>query len=243
MLDLSKLQLDAVPAHVGVIMDGNGRWAQARGLPRTAGHSAGEKALMDVVDAAVACGVKWLTAYTFSTENWGRSAEEVEFLMWFKEDLLLRRRGELFDKGVALRFLGDRTDARIPERNRRLMDESEARRPATVNTELVLAFNHGGRAEIALAARQLAELAVAGDLDPADIDVDLVTAHLDQPQIPDLDVVIRTSGEFRVSNFMLWRAAYAEYVFTPTLWPDFDGQALVDCLVEYQGRARRFGGA
>lgn len=232
-----------VPEHVGVIMDGNGRWAKARGLERTAGHSEGEHALMKAVDAAVECGVRWLTAYTFSTENWGRSEAEVEFLMWFKEDLLLRRRAELFDKGVALRFLGDRHDPRIPERNRRLMTESEERRPAVVKTELVLAFNHGGRAEIVQAARRLAERVAAGDLEPAAIDEKLVGAAIDQPELPDLDLVIRTSGEHRISNFMLWRAAYAEYVFTPTLWPDFDGQSFVDCLVEFQQRSRRFGGA
>lgn len=224
-------------------MDGNGRWAEARGLARTAGHSEGEHALMKTVDAAVVSGVRWLTAFTFSTENWGRSDQEVEFLMWFKEDLLIRRRDELFDKGVALRFLGDRADPRIPERNRRLMDESEVRRPDEVKTELVLAFNHGGRAEIVQAARHLASLVAAGELEIAAIDDEKFAAALDQPDIPDIDLVIRTSGEHRISNFMLWRAAYAEYVFPPTLWPDFDGQAFVDCVVEYQKRTRRFGGA
>lgn len=241
MLDLTGLDSTAVPQHVGVIMDGNGRWAEARGLPRTAGHSEGEHALMKTVDAAVECGVRWLTAFTFSTENWGRSDQEVEFLMWFKEDLLLRRRAELFDKGVALRFLGDRSDPRIPDRNRTLMDESEAQRPDVVKTELVLAFNHGGRAEIVHTARGLAAAVSAGELDPGDIDEKVFARSLDQPDVPDLDLVIRTSGEHRISNFMLWRAAYAEYVFTPTLWPDFDGQAFVDCLVEYQRRSRRFG--
>jgi undecaprenyl diphosphate synthase len=198
---------------------------------------------MKTVDAAVAAGVRWLTAFTFSTENWGRSDQEVEFLMWFKEDLLLRRRAELFEKGVALRFLGDRSDPRIPERNRRLMDDSESQRPENVRTELVLAFNHGGRAEIVHTAQRLAEAASHGELDPADIDEARFARSLDQPEVPDLDLVIRTSGEHRISNFMLWRAAYAEYVFTPILWPDFDAQAFVDCLVEYQGRVRRFGGA
>ena len=243
MLDLSKLDSSAVPRHVGVIMDGNGRWAEARGLERTAGHSEGEHSLMKTVDAAVACGVRYLTAYTFSTENWGRSDQEVEFLMWFKEDLLIRRRHELLDKGVALRFLGDRTDPRIPERNRRLMIDSEEHRPPEVITDLVLAFNHGGRAEITTAARHLAEQAAKGDVDPATIDESAFSAAIEQPDIPDVDMVIRTSGEYRTSNFMLWRAAYAEYVFVDTLWPDFDDQAFVDCVVEYQSRSRRFGGA
>lgn len=243
MLDLSELDAAAVPQHVGIIMDGNGRWAESRGLPRTAGHTEGEHALMKTVDAAVASGVRWLTAFTFSTENWGRSDQEVEFLMWFKEDLLIRRRDELFEKGIALRFLGDRTDPRIPERNRRLMDESESRRPDTVKTELVLAFNHGGRAEIVQAAQRLAAEVAAGDLDVDVIDEKRFAAAIDQPDIPDIDLVIRTSGEQRVSNFMLWRAAYAEYVFPLTLWPDFDGQEFVDCMVEYQRRTRRFGGA
>lgn len=243
MPDLSQLDTGAVPAHVGVIMDGNGRWASAQGLERTDGHKAGEHALMRAVDAAATCGVRWLTAYTFSTENWARSDQEVEFLMWFKEDLLLRRRGELFDKGVALRFLGDRTDPRIPERNKRLMDESEARRPAVVKTELILAFNHGGRAEVVQAVRDVARRVADGQLEPADIDEKLFGAALDQPDVPDLDVVIRTSGEYRISNFMLWRAAYAEFIFTPILWPDFTEQDFIDCLVEYQSRTRTFGGA
>lgn len=242
MLDLSRLDRTVVPDHVGVIMDGNGRWAKSRGLERTEGHQAGEHALMKAVDAAVACGVRWLTAYTFSTENWGRSDHEVEFLMWFKEDLLLRRRAELFDKGVALRFLGDRTDPRIPDRNKKLMDSSEQKRPPVVNTELVLAFNHGGRSEVVRAAQTLAGRVAKGELAAADIDEKLLGSVIDQPDIPDVDVVIRTSGEYRTSNFMLWRAAYAEYVFTDTLWPDFDGQAFVDCLVEFQSRTRRFGG-
>jgi len=242
-LDTSRVDLEAVPRHVGLILDGNGRWANARGLPRTAGHMAGEEALFDTVEGALELGIEWVTAYTFSTENWSRSDEEVEFLMWFNEDLLLRRRDDLAAKGVRMRFAGDMADPRIPDRNRRHMAEAEK---VTANNEtlnLVFAFNYGSRREIAEAARAVASRVASGHLSVEDIDEESVAGALYIPEMPDVDLVIRSSGEHRLSNFLLWQAAYAEFYFPGILWPDFDRHALVDAIVDYQGRHRRFGGA
>ncbi len=232
-----------VPRHVGLIMDGNGRWAERRGLHRTQGHAAGEAALFETIDAALALGIEWLTAFTFSTENWSRSPSEVEFLMFFNEDLLLRRRDELHDKGVRMHFIGVLDDPRIPERNRHRMAESAEMTAANDRLHLVLAFNYGGRADIVAAARDLAAEAAAGRLDPDDIDEERFARSIGVPGMPSADLVVRTSGEYRISNFMLWQAAYAEYVFTDTLWPDFTSTDLSDAVVEYQRRKRRFGSA
>lgn len=242
-LDLSRVDLDRVPRHVGLILDGNGRWANQRGLPRTAGHLAGEEALFDTVEGALQLGIEWVTAFTFSTENWSRSDDEVEFLMWFNEDLLLRRRDDLNAQGVRMLFAGDMADPRIPERNRRHMAEAEELTGSNRKLSLVFAFNYGSRREIVDAARHLAAMAAAGDLDPATIDEKALAGHLYVPDMPDVDLVIRSSGEHRLSNFLLWQAAYAEFYFPGILWPDFDRHALVDAVVEYQGRERRFGGA
>ena len=242
-LDLSRLDRAAVPRHVGLILDGNGRWANARGLPRTAGHQAGETALFDCVEGALEIGIEWLTAFTFSTENWNRSDEEVSFLMWFNEDLLLRRRDELNDMGVRVLFAGDLEDPRVPERNRLHMAESEALTAHNDRMTMVFAFNYGSRWEIARAARLIAEEAAAGDLDADEIDEEAIRRHLAVPDMPDVDVVIRSSGEHRLSNFLLWQAAYAEFVFPGILWPDFDRHGLLDAILEYQSRDRRFGGA
>ena len=242
-LDLTGIDLDRVPAHVGLILDGNGRWANARGLPRTAGHAAGEAALFDTVEGALELGIAWLTAFTFSTENWSRSDDEVEFLMWFNEDLLLRRRDDLHAQGVRMRFAGDLADPRIPERNRMHMADAEALTAGNDRLDLVFAFNYGSRAEIAAAARDIARVAVSGRLDPETVDVATVARHLYVPDMPDLDLVIRSSGEHRLSNFLLWQAAYAELWFPGILWPDFDRHALVEAVREYQRRDRRFGGA
>lgn len=242
-LDLSRLDPDRIPTHVGLILDGNGRWANARGLPRTAGHLAGEAALFDTVEGALDIGIKWLSAFTFSTENWSREADEVEFLMWFNEDLLLRRRDDLNEQGVRMRFAGWMDDPRIPDRNRMHMAEAEALTAGNEALTLVFAFNYGSRREIAEAARRIARMVSLGELGPDDVDEAAFQSSLYIPEMPDLDLVIRSSGEHRLSNFMLWQAAYAEFYFPGILWPDFDRENLLDAVVEYQARDRRFGGA
>ncbi len=242
-LDLSAIDLGAVPTHIGLIMDGNGRWAAARGLPRTAGHAAGEAALFATVEGVLASGVRWLTAYTFSTENWSRDPDEVEFLMFFHEDLLLRRRDELHAKGVRMLFAGEMDDPRIPERNHRHMAEAAQLTKGNDRLHLVLAFNYGGRAELTAATRRIARQVETGDLDPATINESTVAAALHVPAMPDVDLLIRTSGEMRTSNFLPWQAAYAELLFVDTLWPDFGAQSIVDAIAEYQQRERRFGKA
>ncbi|HUU61399.1 MAG TPA: polyprenyl diphosphate synthase [Acidimicrobiia bacterium] len=234
--------LRPVPQHVAIILDGNGRWATARGLPRTAGHAAGEPVLFDVVEGAIELGIEWLTVYVFSTENWSRPAEEVAFLMRFNEDLLLRRRDELNDLGVRVVFIGDRDDARVSHRLRGHIADTEALTAHNRTLTLVFAFNYGSRLEIARAARRIAEQVAAGVLAPAEIDADAVAAHLYLPEMPDPDLVIRSSGEQRVSNFLLWQSAYAELAFPDTLWPDFDRHSLAACVDEYRRRERRFGG-
>lgn len=242
-LDTSQLDLDRIPRHVGVIMDGNGRWANERGLERTAGHAAGEAALFDTALGALDLGLEWLTVFTFSTENWSRSAEEVQFLMLFNEDLLSRRRDELHDRGVRMLFAGDLADPRIPQSNKDHMREAMELTANNTRLNLVFGFNYGGRAEIVKAAAGIAALVAAGEVAPGDIDGDLVAAHLAVPGMPDADLIIRTSGEQRISNFLLWQSAYAEYVFPEILWPDFRRQDLADCIVDYQTRTRRFGRA
>ena len=226
-----------IPEHVGIIMDGNGRWAKKRSLPRTAGHLAGEEALFDAVEGALEMGIQWVTAFTFSTENWTRSEEEVEFLMWFNEDLLLRRRDDLHEQGVRMLFAGDMDDPRIPERNRKHMAEAEAKTAANTDLSLVFAFNYGSRREIVEAARNLV------GSDPGEITEESLARAMYVPDMPDVDLIIRSSGEHRLSNFLLWQAAYAEFYFPGILWPDFDRHALVDAVVEYQSRERRFGAA
>jgi undecaprenyl diphosphate synthase len=242
-LDTASLSPANIPAHVGLILDGNGRWANDRGLPRTAGHAAGEEALFDSVDGALAAGVRWLSAYTFSTENWTRDPDEVEFLMWFNEDILLRRRDGLNDKGVRLRFIGDLDDPRVPERNRVHMRESEELTAHNDRLDFVFAFNYGGRLEIASAVRRLARQVAAGELDPDAITPADIAANLFIPEMPDPDLIVRTSGEQRISNFLLWGSAYAELLFLDKRWPDFRAQDLIDAVVEYQSRRRRFGKA
>lgn len=242
-LDTTGVDFDQVPNHVGLILDGNGRWANARGLPRTAGHMAGEEALFDTAEGALELGIRWLTAFTFSTENWSRSEEEVEFLMWFNEDLLLRRRDELDEKGVRMLFCGDMADPRIPDRNRTHMTEAAEKTAGNDRLNLVFAFNYGSRREIARAAAAIADEAVAGRIDPDEVDEATIAHHLWVPDMPDVDLVIRSSGEHRLSNFLLWQSAYAEFWFPGILWPDFNRQNLVEAVIEYQSRERRFGAA
>ncbi|HUY62997.1 MAG TPA: polyprenyl diphosphate synthase [Acidimicrobiales bacterium] len=226
-----------VPAHVACVMDGNGRWARQRGLPRTEGHGAGEAALLDAVEGALEIGVRWLTMFAFSTENWRRPRDEVRYLMGFNESLLVRRRDELHDKGVRIRFAG-RRDWRVPRRVLRRMDESVALTKDNRRMTLTMAFNYGGRAEIVDAVRAL----VKAGTPAARIDEKAIRSHLYYPDVPDPDLVIRTSGEYRISNFLLWQQAYSELVFTEVLWPDFRRQDLYEAVAEYQRRERRYGG-
>ncbi len=229
-----------IPGHVAIIMDGNGRWANQRGLTRNAGHEAGEQALFDTVEGALELGIRDLTVYAFSTENWKRPAEEVRFLLGFNESLLLRRAGELDDRDVRVRFIG-RRDRRVPRRLVRLIEDTEARTADNTRMTLRIAFNYGARAELVDAARQLVEAAQGGSLRA--VDEESFAARLYDPEMPDVDLLIRTSGEQRVSNYLLWQAAYAELAFTDTLWPDFDRTELARCVATYEARDRRFGGA
>jgi undecaprenyl diphosphate synthase len=226
-----------IPRHIACVMDGNGRWAERRGLPRTEGHAAGEEALVDTVEGVLELGTSWLTVYAFSTENWRRPADEVRFLMGFNESLLLRRRDELHAKGVRVQFLG-RRDWRVPRRVLRRMDETIELTRANRRLTLSLAFNYGGRAEIIDAVR-----AMVAEGTPADrITEKRLAQHLYAPDMPDPDLVVRTSGEYRISNFLLWELAYSELVFTDVLWPDFRREDLFAAVREFQNRDRRYGG-
>lgn len=218
-------------------MDGNGRWAQARGLERTEGHAAGEEALFDAIEGAQAIGVKWLTVFAFSTENWKRPPEEVKFLMNFNESLLERRSHELNDMGIRIRFAG-RRNWRVPKRVLRRMDEAVELTKNNREMTLTIAFNYGGRAEIIDAVKQMLEDGVAIER----ITERKLERYLYEPTMPDVDLLIRTSGEHRLSNFLLWQMAYSELLFTDTLWPDFRRKDLYDAILEYQARDRRFGG-
>jgi undecaprenyl diphosphate synthase len=231
------LDLTRVPAHVACVMDGNGRWANERGLPRTEGHAAGEEALFDVVNGALEIGVKWLTLYAFSTENWRRPPDEVRYLMGFNESLLVRRRDELHEKGVRIRFAG-RRDWRVPRRVLRRMDESIELTKDDRRMTMTMAFNYGGRAEIVDAVKALVEEGVSADK----VDEKAIRRHLYFPDMPDPDLVIRTSGEYRISNFLLWELAYSELVFPDVLWPDMRRADLYQAVVEFQRRNRRYGG-
>jgi undecaprenyl diphosphate synthase len=234
---LSDLDLDRIPAHVAIVMDGNGRWAQQRGLPRTEGHAAGEDALWDTVQGAVHVGVRWLTVFAFSTENWRRPPGEVRYLMNFNRELLRRRRDELHRMNVRIRFIG-RRNWRVPRSVLREIDKAESLTAGNTGTTLSIAFNYGGRAEIVDAARRLLERGVQ----PSDLDEQTFAACLYTAGQPDPDLLIRTSGEMRVSNFLLWQIAYAEIWVTNTRWPDFRKRDLLEAIVAYQKRDRRYGG-
>jgi undecaprenyl diphosphate synthase len=225
-----------VPDHVAIVMDGNGRWAKQRGLPRTEGHGAGEEALWDTVKGAVEVGVRWLTVYAFSTENWSRPPEEVDALMEIFVETIERELPDLARQGVATRFIGrrDRANPELQERMARLEEETSHNE----RLQLWIAFDYGGRAEIVEATRRL----VDEGIDPRDIDENAIASRLYAPEMPEPDLLIRTSGELRVSNFLLWQLAYTELVFVDTLWPDFGERHLRQALAEYAGRRRRFGG-
>jgi undecaprenyl diphosphate synthase len=226
-----------IPAHVACVMDGNGRWAQRRGLPRTDGHSAGEEALFDTVEGALDVGLDWLTVYAFSTENWRRPRDEVKFLMNFNESILMRRRDELHERGVRMRFIG-RRDWRVPKRLLRRMDEAEELTAGNRTMTFTMAFNYGGRAEIVDAVRAIVAEGVVADK----VDEKTIARHLYAPDMPDPELMVRTSGEFRTSNYLLWQLAYSELVFTEVLWPDFRREHLFAAIREFQQRDRRFGG-
>jgi undecaprenyl diphosphate synthase len=226
-----------VPAHIACVMDGNGRWATQRGLKRTEGHAAGEEALFDAVEGALELGVKWLTVYAFSTENWRRPIDEVRYLMGFNESILVRRREELREKGVRILFAG-RRDWRVPKRLIKQMDESMARTAHCTTMTLVIAFNYGGRAEIVDAVKKIVAEGIPADK----ISEKTIAQHLYLPEMPDPDLMVRTSGEYRISNYLMWELAYSELVFTEVLWPDFRREHLFDAVRQYQARRRRFGG-
>ena len=230
----------AVPRHVAIIMDGNGRWAQARGLPRAAGHRQGAEAARRVLRAAGEAGVECLTLYAFSSENWRRPAEEVNDLMGLLRFYIQKELDALHREGVRLRIIGDHR-AFSPD-TARMVDAAVARTAGNERMTLAVALNYGSRAEIAKAVRGLAARAVAGDVEPDAIDEAAIEAELDTAGLPPLDLLIRTSGEQRLSNFLLWQAAYAELLFVDTLWPDFDGETLRAALAQYAGRERRYGG-
>jgi undecaprenyl diphosphate synthase len=230
----------AVPRHVAIIMDGNGRWAKARGLPRAAGHRQGAEAARKVLRAAGEAGVECLTLYAFSSENWRRPETEVSDLMGLLRLYIGRELDSLHREGVRVRIIGDHT-AFSPD-TARMVDAAVARTAGNTRMTLAVALNYGSRAEIVSAVRGLAARAAAGELAPGAIDEAAVEAALDTAGLPPLDLLIRTSGEQRLSNFLLWQAAYAELLFVDTLWPDFDGDALRAALDQYAGRERRYGG-
>jgi undecaprenyl diphosphate synthase len=238
---LSDLDRTRIPRHVAIVMDGNGRWAAQRGLPRTKGHEAGERALYDVVEGALEIGLLYLSVYAFSTENWSRPASEVRFLMNFNRTLIRRRRDELHDRGVRIRFLG-RRDWRLPRSVQREMDEAERITRGNSKLSLQVALNYGGRAEVVDALRRLLEEHDSGRVRGRRITEQSIGRRLYLPDTPDPDLVIRTSGEMRISNFLIWQAAYSELWFTPVLWPDFNREHLFEAIRDFQKRDRRFGG-
>ena len=233
------LPAELVPQHVAIVMDGNGRWAQERGLPRTAGHEEGESSLFDVVEGAIELGVKWVSAYAFSTENWKRSPDEVRFLMGFNRDVIRRRRDEMHALGVRVRWAGRRP--RLWRSVVRELEEAEELTRANDVCTLTMCVNYGGRAEIADAARLLALDVAAGRVDPSRVDEKVLARYLDEPEMPDVDLFLRTSGEQRTSNFLLWQSAYAELVFLDVLWPDVDRRHLWQACEVYASLDRRYG--
>ncbi len=232
---------ELVPHHVAIVMDGNGRWAKERGLPRTKGHEQGESSLFDVVEGAIEIGVKAISAYAFSTENWSRSPEEVKFLMGFNRDVIRRRRDEMNELGVRVRWAGRR-----PRLWKSVIKELQVAEELTRDNDvltLTMCVNYGGRSELGDAARALAQDVAAGRVDPNRVDERTLARYLYVPELPDADLIWRTSGEQRLSNYMLYQAAYAEFVFSDVLWPDVDRRDLWDAVETYARRDRRYGGA
>ncbi|KZS83059.1 decaprenyl diphosphate synthase [Mycobacterium persicum] len=236
-----RIPADRLPNHVAIVMDGNGRWATQRGLRRTEGHKMGEAVVIDIACGAIELGIKWLSLYAFSTENWKRSAEEVRFLMGFNRDVVRRRRENLKEMGVRIRWVGSR-----PRLWRSVINELAVAEQMTKYNDVITinyCVNYGGRTEIADATRQIARDVAAGRLNPERISESTISRYMQRPDIPDVDLFLRTSGEQRSSNFMLWQAAYAEYIFQDKLWPDYARRDLWAACEEYASRNRRFGSA
>lgn len=236
----SDLDLNNIPHHISCIMDGNGRWATSRGLARTEGHKAGIVSLREIITACVRLGVDVLSAYAFSTENWNRPQHEVNVLMHLFAKTFIDELPLLKRENVRVVFLGD--ISALPKKTRDVFERGLAECADHTGMTLALAVNYGARAEITRAVRQIAVDAAAGKIDPAAIDDDMVASHLYTAGLPDPELVIRTSGELRLSNYLLWQVAYSEFYVTDTYWPDFDRWGLVDAILAYQGRDRRFGG-
>lgn len=230
----------SVPAHIGIIMDGNGRWAKKRGLPRTAGHAAGINRVRTIVKHCEKRGVGYVTFYIFSTENWKRPKEEVDGLMNLLRNYLVDSMDDFDKENIRLSFIGDRT--RLSQEIQDLMAKAEAITANKTGMVFNLAINYGGRAELAYAMRQIAEKVKAGEIAPEEITEDTITEHLYTVGQPDVDLMLRPSGEYRLSNFLIWQCAYAEYVFENVLWPDFTTDDLDRAIEEYSSRNRRFGG-
>lgn len=236
-----KIPAKALPRHVAIVMDGNGRWAKQRGLKRTDGHARGEASLLDVIHGAIEVGIKYVSAYAFSTENWKRSPDEVSWLMGFNRDVIHRRRDELNDLGVRIRWAGRRP--RLWGSVIRELETAEEMSRHNDTITLQFCVNYGGRAEIVDAAREIAHQAMAGKLDPERLTEERFARFLDEPEIPDVDLFLRSSGEQRTSNFLIWQSAYAEMIFMDRLWPDFDRRDLWAAVEQYATRERRFGSA
>ena len=228
------------PRHIAIIMDGNGRWAAERGLPRAEGHRRGVDALRRTVRAVGEMGIRILTIFSFSAENWSRPPAEIRDLMGLLRRFIGNDLAELHQNNVRVRIIGERDG--LDSEIRRLLEEAEELTRENGGLLLVVAFNYGGRQEIARAARRVAELVAAGKLAPGDITADMIGRHLDAPDLPDPDLIIRTSGEQRLSNFLMWQSAYSELVFVPAYWPDFERATLENAVAEYRRRERRFGG-
>ncbi len=238
---LAELDTERVPAHIAIIMDGNGRWAAKRGLPRLAGHRAGAKAVREAIASAIELGVRYLTIYSFSSENWSRPDDEVSGLMTLFVEVLEREMTNLSKMNVRVVVAGRRDD--LPTATREAFDRTESQTAANTGLTLVVALNYGGRAEITDAVRAIAAEVAAGTLAPADVTEDTIASHLYTASIPDPDLLVRTSGELRLSNFLLWQLAYTEFWVTDVFWPDFDRHEMLRAIVEYQARDRRFGGS
>ncbi len=239
-MHVSDLDPTRVPRHIAIVMDGNGRWAKRRGLPRVEGHRRGEQTVHDIVEYCGQVGVQHLTLYTFSAENWRRPLEEVSALMRLIEFVARKRIQELHRKNVRLRVIGRMEELPISLQEELRRDMALTRENTGLN--LNLAINYGGRAEIVDAARRLAEKAALGVIEPGEITEEAITREMYNPDMPDPDLLVRTGGEMRLSNFLLWQAAYSEIYVTPVLWPDFTGRDLEEAIRVYQSRERRFGG-
>lgn len=237
----SKPKFKAVPRHIALVMDGNGRWANSRGLTRTEGHKAGETALFDVVIGAIEAGVEYLTVYAFSTENWNRSPDEVRFLMGFNREVLVRRRDQLNDLNVRVRWAG--TPRRLWRSVVRELTDAERATASNTGLTLTMAINYGGRQELVGAIQKVAQRVAKGDLKPEKITEKTIQRELYTADLPDVDLFLRSSGEQRTSNFLPWQSTYAEMVFMPELWPDFTRETLWRAIEEYGSRQRRFGAA